>query len=761
MIRKYILIAKVWAYRPMMWLLAIFTLLIFILFSAITHVSDIRRAFIPPYEYSLNGSIKLSRTSILSNGNEFREFAILNKVDPTIEGINLTPKQRFGRSDPFWSLKFPSVANQSNRNKLDNNFPNYEKALAISPSVRWIRFGKDQIQHVSIDTWSKLAKLETIIINDDQITQADIEKISEIRNLKMLVLESFDLSASLAPLSNLPKLNTLVLLGASSDIIEGSLFRPEILNQIHTLRNLQKLILMPQWDPTFSVFNENNTAHPGWPSNLKKNVREILPGHPTLTDLWIGLSEEERSFHDLKVVQDGMPNVKVRLAHYNEGGIFWASLGFMMTTILIFLCLHNVLSHFSTSYCRTIPNYRNPHLRFVFGFALFAILLSTIVIQLHESVAWLPALVASVFAVTLGTFCASFKLSSPLRAAFIYFFSMAFFALGPLLHPLLIQHFPAFAPVLDQFLAGYYSVLSMILTASFLIISLPTIYWRIHRLSNYDRILSETGLPPFITVKDGARQQEILKHKNKGNQRALVAWQLQLEELKLKSDSWIRSIRLDWMGEQMRPRLHWIGFLFIATAITFAVIHFSSPEQKWRIVPICTFAFGFMCLFNPFISSISRQDSLSTELLLPHSRDRFIIIRTLSLAEKFSLLLLGFFTYVTILNYILFQELNLKIIIRASVLFIPITMAGTGISLWALSVRNIFARGLLIGATVTTLIFTIWSSIDAQRINKRDMFDHIPEIEFGLLIYIVSYLVTGFLLWTGYQRLLICEFDRK
>jgi len=203
MCRQLWMIAKVWAYRPMMWLVAIAAL-----FALVASISDrnrtvMRSTFNIPGEYGAIGAVKLTPMSTLKNGEEFQQSAQSGEVDTSVEGIDLTSMDLRDPTNPL------------------EDFSSLEQALANYPSVRWIRFDMDQIQHVSNETLSKLSELVTIIIHDNQITQTDVDKLADFSSLQMLVLETLDFPASLNTLSDLPSLNTLVLSHSTFNMLDS------------------------------------------------------------------------------------------------------------------------------------------------------------------------------------------------------------------------------------------------------------------------------------------------------------------------------------------------------------------------------------------------------------------------------------------------------------------------------------------------------------------------------------------------------------
>ena len=171
--RRLKMIATVWAYRPMMWLLAIAALCVLVASTTVRNHTKMRRAFIIASEYGSMESVKLSPMSTLKNGEEFQRLARLGEVDSSVEGIDLTSKDQGDPTNPLIDLGALMDRRDPTNPLVD--FSSLEQALANYPSVRWIRFDMDQIQHVSNETLSKLSELETIIIHDNQVTQTDVD----------------------------------------------------------------------------------------------------------------------------------------------------------------------------------------------------------------------------------------------------------------------------------------------------------------------------------------------------------------------------------------------------------------------------------------------------------------------------------------------------------------------------------------------------------------------------------------------------------
>ncbi|MBC8356905.1 MAG: hypothetical protein H8E66_33455 [Planctomycetes bacterium] len=751
------MIAKVWAYRPMMWLLAIVALIALLASIEDRNRTKMRSSFVIPGEFESMGSVKLTPMSTLKNGEVFQQFAQSGEVDTSVEGIDL---QSMDLRDPTNPLE---------------DFSSLEHALANYPSVRWIRFDTDQIQHVSDDTLSKLSDLETIIIHDHQVTQSDVDKIAQLRSLQMLVVETLDFPASLNTLSNSPSLNTLVLSHSTFNMVDSpmeSLFRPEVLAQTHDLVHLRRLVLRPQWLPGEAYFAGRKTPDPASDPILKENAAKLLPGHPSLTDLWLGIAKYERAGKDLATVQAAMPDVSVRSAQYNETSISRIGFGLLAIVLLTSVSMSNLSGHFSMPQRRVTPNYEKPHMRFVFGFAVLVVFVSTVAIHTPVAVAWLPAIAVSVLAVAFAATLATMAIINRPNTARAWvppiIVMVLLFLQWTLIHaqirPVLRQAFPTMEPAMDHFLGGHQPVLAIVIAVA----CLPAIYWMISQFTDNDRLNAEAGLTATITGNDLAKQggihmlqqSEILILQRGGTaiQRALDAWHLRLEALKSKPRGWLRDVRLDWMGEPM-PFAAWISFLVGATVVTFLVSRLSISGQEFGTTYFCLAVAA--ALIIPLVASISRRDVLPLELLCPNSRSQFMRRRTLSIATKYAYLFAGLFVHVAIVQYFCFHTLSLENIMRAVIMFAPTTIAGTGLVLWGSSIRNIFALGLLIVVGLVTLTFASFSYLDFRWIEEGTSGEGIHEFLTNPLFYAAGYAVAGLLLWTGYYRLSRCELARQ
>ncbi len=749
MCRQFWMIAKVWAYRPMMWLVAIAALIAVAASVMDRNRTVLRSAFNIPGANESTWSVKLTPTSTLTSGEKFRQSAESGEVDTSVEGIDLTSM------------------NLSNSTNSLHEFASLERALANYPSVRWIRFDTDQIQHVSNETLSKLSELTTIIIHDNQITQADIDQLSKFSRLQMLVLETVDFPASLNTLSRLPSLDTLVLSHSTFDVADSpmeSLFRPEVLSQTHELVHLRRLVLMPQWLPGEFYFAGSKTADPACDPILKENAAKLLPRHTSLTDLWLGIAKYERPGRDLATVQAAMPDVNVRSAQYNETGISRVGFGAIWIVVLTWMCMFNLGAHFSTPQRRVIPNYKEPHQRFVFGFAVLVVVVSTGAIQSPVAVAWLPAITVSVVAVALGATLMTNLTGNNnhhlgrVRSVIIGWVPSAItmaLIVFPLIRPVLKQAIPAMEPAMAHFLGGHHPVLAIVIVVA----GLPAIYWMISRFTDYDRLNAEAGLPPIITGSDCAKQGEILSSRLHGNQRSLDAsvdaWHSKLDAIKSKPKGWLRDIQLDWMGESTITFVLWTGLLVGATVVTILTSLFSARGREFAATYVCL-GIG-VALIIPLVSSLSRQDVSSLELLFPNSRAQFMRRRTISIAATYAYLFAGLFVQVAIVRYFCFHTLNLESPVRAAIVLVPITMAGTGLVLWGTSIRNIVALGLLVVVGLVILTFASSSVLDFRWIEHGENGQQIHAFVTSPLFYAVSYLVAGILLWTGYRHLSRCE----
>ena len=351
-----------------------------------------------------------------------------------------------------------------------------------------------------------------------------------------------------------------------------SLYRPEVLAQTHEMVYLRLLVLMPQWLPGEAYFAGSKTPDPACDPILKENAAKLLAGHPSLTDLWLGIAKYERSGKDLATVQAAMPDVNVRSAQYNETSISRVGFGSLAVMLLTWISMYNLIGHFSTPQRRVIPNYEKPHIRFVFGFAVLVVIVSTVAIHTPVAVAWLPAMIVSVLAVAFAA-TANMTVINRRRPALVWVPPIIMMALllfqwiwiQPQIRPVLRQAIPAMEPAMDHFLGGHHPVLAIVIAIVIAVACLPAIYWMISQFTDNDRLNAEAGLPPTITGKDFVKQGEILILQRRGNQRALDAWHSQLEALKSKPGGWLRDIRLDWMGEPTMPFVLWIGFLVMAT----------------------------------------------------------------------------------------------------------------------------------------------------------------------------------------------------
>jgi hypothetical protein len=749
--RQLWMIATVWVYRPMMWLVAVFALSLLLVSIIDRNRTRMRSAFMLPGESRSMTSVKLTPMSILKNGGYFQQSAQSGEVDTSVEGIDLTSMVLRDPTSPL------------------EDFSSLEQALANYPSVRWIRFDRDQIQHVTNDTLSKLSELDTIIIHDNQITQTDVDKLAEFSRLQMLVLETLDFPASLSALSDLPGLDTLVLSHSTFNVVDSSmesLFRPEVLTQTHELMHLRRLVLMPQWLPGEAYFAGSKTPDPACDPILKENAAKLLPGHPSLTDFWLGIAKFERSRNDLTTVQAAMPDVNVRSAQYNETSISRVRFGSLAIFVLTLIFMCNLRSHFSTPQRRVIPNYEKPHIRFVFGFAVLVVIASTVTIHTPVAVAWPPAMMVSVLAVALGATLPNLTVIYRRRPALVWVSTVIMIPLilFQWIRPVLRQAIPAMEPAMDHFLGGHHPVFAIVIAVA----GLPAIYWMISQFTDNDRLNAEAGLPPTITGEDFAKQHETHVMQNHGIafQRTLDIWDAQLdawhsrlEAIRSKPTGWLRDIRLDWMGEPKMPLVLWIGFLVGATVATFFSSLFSGGERALGKVYICMSP--AIALIIPVLTNLSRQEVMPSELLFPNSRAQFMRRRTLSIATKYACLFAGLYVFVAIIQYFCFHTFNVENITRAVVAYAPTTIAATGLVLWGLSIRNIFALGLLVVVGLVIVTFASFSYLDFRWINPGKSGQQIHEFITSASFYAVSYTAAALLLWTGYHHLSRCELARQ
>ena len=311
---------------------------------------------------------------------------------------------------------------------------------------------------------------------------------------------------------------------------------------------------------------------------------------------------------------------------------------------------------------------------------------------------------------------------------------------------------------MDYFLTGHHPILAIVIAVA----CLPVIPWMISQFTDNDRLNAEAGLPPLITVEDFGKQNEILglQRRGKAFQRSLDAWHSKLETLKSKPGAWLRDIRLDWLGEPTMPIRRWIGILVIATVIAFIISRFSFRGREFGTMYVGVMAV-VVALMIPVMTSLSRRDVAPLELLFPNSRAQFLRRRMLSIATKFSYLFAGLLVHVAIVQYFCFHTLNPENVMRAAIGFAATTIAGTGLALWASSIRNIFALGLIVLAGLVILTFASFSCIDFRWIDQSQSGAQIHEFLSSPLFYAISFSVSGLLLWSGYYRLSRCELARQ
>ncbi|MEO8272417.1 MAG: hypothetical protein ABI557_22095, partial [Aureliella sp.] len=114
----------------------------------------------------------------------------------------------------------------------------------------------------------------------------------------------------------------------------------------------------------------------------------------------------------------------------------------------------------------------------------------------------------------------------------------------------------------------------------------------------------------------------------------------------------------------------------------------------------------------------------------------------------------------TIVQCFQLHAVNLDNIMRAVIMFIPTTIAATGLVLWCSSIRNIFALGLLVMVGFVILILASFSYLDFRWIEPGERGRQIHEFVSSPQFYAASYSLAGLLLWSGYYRLSRLELAR-
>lgn len=746
MFRQLWVIAKVWAFRPLIWLLIPLVAFVALASNANRNTTRMVSARLIPGETEVFGPIRLDATTNLRDGRALQKSAAMGDTDASVVGIDLKAMD----------LRDPS-------NELQD-FSQLQHALKNYPSVRWIRFDQDQIQQVDPTTWGQLTHLNCVILCDHVIEQADIDQIAEIPSLEKLVIQSMDFRASLKPFSELPDLAEIVLSHGTFNMTDRpveSLFRREIFLQLHELTRLRRLVLIPQWIPGEGYFAGSSEPDPACDPVLKQNAAETLAGHPALTDLWIGSIKHERSGKDLASVQAALPDVHVRSARYNENSVTRAVFGVLAIVLLLWPCLYNMSAHFSLPQRRVVPNYVRPHKRYLYLFATLATAVATAAIHSRVSIDWLPALAISAMSVALAFLMITNMTITMIRNPSLVWLSTVILLLlfsFQITRALIRQLFPSFEPALDYFLSGHQPWIAIAITLA----SWVGIVWFADQACDQDRLNAEAGLPPLVTVEDFGRQNEILglQRYGKNFQRALDSWQSKLQAVQSMTKGWRRAIRLDWLGESSFPFHRWMLLLAAATVFAFVMSRVAFSGRDFALMYLCVMAVAAGVTI-PTISSLTRREVLPFEILLPLNRTDYLRRRTISVGAKFAYLFLGLLIFQAAIQYTYFQRLDISIILRSAIVYIAMLIACTGLVLWMLSIRNIFAFALLVTLGLVLVIMAAFSGIDFRDMAKDARANQVNQFFSSPWFFIGAFILAGVLLWSGKRRLLSCELARQ
>ena len=208
------------------------------------------------------------------------------------------------------------------------------------------------------------------------------------------------------------------------------------------------------------------------------------------------------------------------------------------------------------------------------------------------------------------------------------------------------------------------------------------------------------------------------------------------------------------------PVLRWLGIMAVASVIAFGISRTSFRGREFATMYVCAMAVA-VGMAIPLMASLTRRDVAPFELLFPRSRTRFLRLRTLSVASKFSYLFAALLLYMVFVQYVCFGIFSYGNIVRVAIIFVATTIAGTGLVLWLASIRNIFALGLLVVVGLVVVILAAFSCLDFRWIDSGKRGQEIHEIVSSPVFYAISYALAGILLWTGYHRMLKCELARQ
>ena len=270
MLSRYRNIAIVWLQRPLNWIALVPILLMF------WYVFDEGRRSSPTNGYSTPP--RPSSRNFLRNAADYLEAVKRGVVDERIEELDFRSMGTIAQTT-------------SDGKKVKISFSTIESGIGFFPSVSWIHFDHFQLTETSVDTLSKLDHVRSLFVNCERVTDADLEKVASWKSLEFLQIETMDFQGSLKILGSLPNLKKLVLTHGSwymTDNPVQSLFKRDVLEDAQQLKSLEQLILQPKWIPGIAYFAGNREPDPACDSILKKNAAELLKGHPSLRQLWIG-----------------------------------------------------------------------------------------------------------------------------------------------------------------------------------------------------------------------------------------------------------------------------------------------------------------------------------------------------------------------------------------------------------------------------------------------------------------------------------------
>ncbi|TWU08323.1 leucine-rich repeat domain-containing protein [Stieleria varia] len=746
MFKRMWMIALVWLYRPLNWLLGLFAILCLILtaFMLAEGQSSIRLR--PAYP----SATQQWPAGTLRNSDRFMQVVRDGVAEPSVRGLDFDAMNWREPGSPLADLS-PWV-----------------DSLALFPKARWAKFSGNQLMEIGPDRLARLAALEAIVIEASTITQDDIDSIAGAKNLRWLELITLDMPASLQSLQQLPHLETLVLSHGDFTMTDepiSSLFARDRLSEISQLSGVRSLVLDPQYLPGRAFFAGSKTPDPACDPVIKENAGELLSGMPPLNQLWVGTSRTRNGPAELAQLQAKLPGVNVRSSKYNENSVMRLSFTALYFLIYMALVLYNMHGHFALPQTRVIPRHGSSHLRFVLGVVTLCVVIMTLGFWSAGNVHVLPSLgmILAIAALALLFWaCISLWMIDHPGLGWLPTILMMpiFLLMGG--QTFLTNHLPSLAPAIDHFLMGHQLWLAGVMIPTFI----AMIVWLASRFAGEDRLVAENALAPMLTISDFQTQQETLTFRRRGKyfDRQFAAWQQQLATARNATTSWLHRVRMQWLGDSIMTLRQWLTTLVVVSFVIFGLDRFVWNSDEAGRHGQMTFLF-FMILtvsiMIPCVSGMGRREMLGRELLHPTSRLQLVRDRMLSMTVRYAVMFATLLLWVIVARSIRGPELSVESVARMVVALSGLTIAATGLSLWVSISRSVVLAAILICVGAPVVMLTALICIEQTGDAPRDVARFLTTAIHNVWPYLVLYTLAILLTWTGYRRWMSCEVARQ